>query len=99
MSAGGPVAHPESEVIITTPICAHTLNSRSVIFSADAQIDVIIHEKADEGGQIKAISFDGDDAIILKSQDIVRVTRSDKKMRNLRLEQMSFVEHLGRKMR
>ena len=99
LSAGGPVAHPESEVIITTPICAHTLNSRSVIFSADARIDVIIREKADEAGQIKAISFDGDDAIVLKNGDTVRVTRSEKKMRNLRLEKMSFVEHLGKKMR
>ena len=99
LSAGGPVAHPISEVIITTPICEHTLNSRSVVFSADAQIDVIVREKPDEGAQIKAISFDGADAVVLQNGDIVRVTRSDQKLRKLRLEKMSFVEHLGKKMR
>ena len=99
LSAGGPVAHPVSEVIITTPICEHTLNSRSVVFSADAQIDVIIREKAEEGNIVKAISFDGDNEIILKAGDMVRVTKSEKKLLNLRLDKMSFVEHLGRKMR
>lgn len=99
LSAGGPVAHPVSEVIITTPVCAHTLNSRSVVFSADAMIDVVIKEKEDEGNQVKAISFDGNDYIRLKNGDIVRVCKSEKKLLNLRLERMSFVEHLGRKMR
>ena len=99
LSAGGPVAHPVSEVIITTPVCAHTLNSRSVVFSADAMIDVVIKEKQDERNQVKAISFDGDDYITLQNDDIVRVCKSEKKLLNLRLERMSFVEHLGRKMR
>ena len=99
LSAGGPVAHPVSEIIITTPICEHSLNSRSVVFSADAQIDVIVRSKDDDDNQIKAISFDGDHDIVLENGDIVRVTRSEKKLRILRLDKMSFVEHLGRKMR
>lgn len=99
LSAGGPVAHPVSEVIITTPICEHTLNSRSVVFSADAQIDIIVRQKEDEEKQIKAISFDGGNAIALKNGDIVRITAADKKMLNLRLDKLSFVEHLGKKMR
>lgn len=99
LSAGGPVAHPVSEVIIATPICEHSLNSRSVVFSADAQIDVIVREEQEENRQIHAISFDGDTEVILKNGDMVRVTKSGKKMRNLRLDKMSFVEHLGRKMR
>ena len=99
LSAGGPVAHPVSEVIITTPVCEHSLNSRSVVFSADAQIDVIVREKEEEGNQIKAISFDGNNEIVLENEDVVRVVKSDKKLLNLRLDKMSFVEHLGRKMR
>ncbi|MCF0229317.1 MAG: NAD(+)/NADH kinase, partial [Parasporobacterium sp.] len=97
--AGGPVAHPVSEIIITTPVCEHTLNSRSVVFSADAQIDVVVRDKAEEVRQIIAISFDGDQEIVLKNSDVVRVTKSCKKLRNLRLDEMSFVEHLGKKMR
>lgn len=99
LSAGGPVADPVSEVLITTPICEHSLNSRSVVFSADARIDVIVRNKDDEDRQVKAISFDGDNDIILENGDIVSVTKSDKKLLILRLDRMSFVEHLGRKMR
>ena len=93
------MADPVSEVLITTPICEHSLNSRSVVFSADARIDVIVKNKDDEDRQVKAISFDGDNDIVLEHGDIVSVTKSNKKLLFLRLDKMSFVEHLGRKMR
>ena len=32
LSAGGPIIHPDAEVIAMTPICPHTLSNRSVIF-------------------------------------------------------------------
>ena len=99
LSAGGPVAHPMSEIIITTPICAHTLNSRSVIFSADVQIDVIIKSRDNEGSQKKAVSFDGDKEIILNNEDIIRVTQSEKVLYFLTLDRLSFVENIGKKMR
>ena len=99
LSAGGPVAHPVSEVIIATPICEHTLNSRSVVFSADAVIDVVIQGGQEEQRQVKALSFDGDQEIFLQEGDHVRVCCSEKKLYNLRLDKMSCVEHLGRKMR
>ena len=93
------MAHPVSEVIIATPICEHTLNSRSVVFSADAVIDVVIQGGQEEQRQVKALSFDGDQEIFLQEGDCVRVCCSEKKLYNLRLDKMSFVEHLGRKMR
>ena len=99
LSAGGPVAQPASEIIITTPICEHSLNSRSVVFSADSQIDIVIRKRDDEDRQVKALSFDGDRDIILENGDIVRVVKSEKKLIILQLDKMSFVEHLGRKMR
>ncbi len=99
LSAGGPVAHPVSEVIIATPICEHTLNSRSVVFSADAVIDVVIRARQDDPRQVRAMSFDGGKEILLQEGDRVRVSCSEKKLYNLRLDKMSFVEHLGRKMR
>ena len=99
LSAGGPVAHPISRVIIATPVCEHSLNSRSVVFSSDALIDVVLRKKPEESRQVIAISFDGDREIILKEGDMIRVCCSSKKLYNLRLDKMSFVEHLGRKMR
>lgn len=42
LSAGGPIAVPDSEMILLTPICPHTLNSRSVVLAPDRVIELEI---------------------------------------------------------
>ena len=39
LSAGGPIALPGSRLMIMTPICPHTLNTRSIVLSADDTIE------------------------------------------------------------
>ena len=38
LSAGGPVLSPEVEAIVVTPVCAHSLGSRSLVLSPDDEI-------------------------------------------------------------
>jgi NAD+ kinase len=40
LSAGGPILHPGSGVIVMTPICPHTLSNRAIIFRDDVRIRV-----------------------------------------------------------
>jgi NAD+ kinase len=40
LSAGGPLIHPNAEVIAMTPICPHTLSNRSIIFRHDVRLRV-----------------------------------------------------------
>ncbi|MDE3084227.1 MAG: NAD(+)/NADH kinase [Verrucomicrobiota bacterium] len=40
LSAGGPIIHPEAEVVAMTPICPHTLSNRSIIFRSDVRLRV-----------------------------------------------------------
>jgi NAD+ kinase len=40
LSAGGPLIHPDAEVIAMTPICPHTLSNRSIIFRHDVRLRV-----------------------------------------------------------
>lgn len=40
LSAGGPIIHPNAEVIAMTPICPHTLSNRSIIFRHDVRLRV-----------------------------------------------------------
>jgi NAD+ kinase len=35
MSAGGPIVEPGAQMILLTPICPHTLTTRSIVLSAD----------------------------------------------------------------
>jgi NAD+ kinase len=38
LSAGGPIVEPGSKLFIITPICPHTLNTRSIVLSAEDRI-------------------------------------------------------------
>ena len=41
LSAGGPIAAPDAEVMLLTPISAHTLRARPYVFSSGEVLDVI----------------------------------------------------------
>ncbi len=41
LSAGGPIMHPDAEVIAMTPICPHTLSNRSIIFRQGVKLKVV----------------------------------------------------------
>jgi len=40
LSAGGPLIHPDAEVIAMTPICPNTLSNRSIIFRHDVRLRI-----------------------------------------------------------
>ena len=40
LAAGGPVAHPDARVVLMTPISAHTLTSRSVVFPSGVSLRI-----------------------------------------------------------
>ncbi|MCF0142154.1 MAG: NAD(+)/NADH kinase [Parasporobacterium sp.] len=99
LSAGGPVVHPESEILLATPIAAHTLNSRSIVFTADVEIELKIKRKMRERRQQKVVSFDGEKEILLKDGDTVRVKKAAETVKIIKINKLSFVEIIGKKMR
>lgn len=55
LSAGGPILSPGLEAVIMTPVCPHTIFSRSVVFSKTDEIEVSV----DSPGKEAMISIDG----------------------------------------
>lgn len=55
LSAGGPILHPQNHSIAMTPICAHTLSNRSVIFPDDVQLHIACNDNCYK----PSISIDG----------------------------------------
>jgi len=75
LSAGGPVVEPGADSIIITPICAHTLFSRSIILGKDKKLQV----KLTSGNEKDMLSVDGKTVPIEDpSEYILRVERSEK---------------------
>ncbi len=93
MSAGGPIIDPMSRMMVITPICPHTLNTRSIVISADATVETGIPDDS------STVVFDGRFRFDLKAGDRVNVRSSAKVTRIIKTVQDSFLVVLGKKFR
>ena len=99
LSAGGPVAQPTAEIILATPICAHALNSRSIVFSADVEISLTAKTKTGERDQKTIVSFDGERDIPLSEGDIIKIKKAEKSVKLIKVNDLSFIENISKNMR
>ena len=98
MSAGGPIVKPGAELILLTPICPHTLNTRSIILGADDEIEIEIGQRSAGHEQEVEANYDGNVQFTLKTGDRIRVSRSEVTTSIMKLSEGSFLERLHRKM-
>ena len=98
LSAGGPLVEPAAKLIMLTPICPHSLNQRSIILSPEDTIEIEIPECQEGRSQTVEVNFDGSHMIPLRTGDKIRIARSEKVTEFIKLNQVSFLEVLHRKM-
>lgn len=98
LSAGGPIAAPETELMMITPICPHTFNQRSIILSPQDEIVIEIPAGREGKNQQLEASFDGNGQMLLNTGDVITITKSERKAVFLKLNKISFLEILSRKM-
>lgn len=93
LSAGGPIVNPNVDLLLITPICPHTLHSRSIIISEDEKIRVVI--KADHRDIM--LTMDGQQGFKLQPNDEVIVKKASCYTKLIRLKKRSFYEVLRKK--
>ena len=98
LSAGGPIISPTASMLMLTPICPHTLNSRSIVFSGNDQIRIRIGEGRRGGKDEACVTFDGDTCVQMKTGDYVEIRKSDRVTRIMKINQVSFLEVLRNKL-
>ena len=98
LSAGGPIISPTATMLMLTPICPHTLNSRSIVFSGNDQIRIRIGEGRRGGKDEACVTFDGDTCVQMKTGDYVEIRKSDRVTRIMKINQVSFLEVLRNKL-
>ncbi len=98
MSAGGPIVEPSASIIMLTPICSHTLNTRSIILSSDDEVIIDIPLGRDRAIQSMEASFDGAHNIMLNTGDRIVIRRAAKTTGILKLNTENFLEILHKKM-
>ncbi len=98
LSAGGPIVEPTANIIVITPVCPHTLNTRSIVLSAESRIEVEICRDRHGVDDEKMVSFDGSKNLRLKSNDRIVIEKSDLDTKIVKISKKSFVEILQKKM-
>ncbi|PWM32771.1 MAG: NAD(+) kinase [Clostridiales bacterium] len=98
MSAGGPIVEPGAKLILLTPICPHTLQTRSVILRAEDEIAIRVKERGGREKQDMEACFDGSKNLSLRPGDEVRISRSPRVTPIIKLSEASFLEVLHRKL-
>lgn len=98
MSAGGPIVDPKSNMLLLTPINAHNLNSKSIVLEADDTIEIEVGQRRTQQDEMAGVSFDGDSLIKLGVGERVLISKSDSVTKICKINRMSFLEILRRKM-
>ena len=98
MSAGGPIVEPGAKLLVITPICPHTLNTRSVVLSGEDEVVVEMAAWKKDVLFRAEVNFDGGHAAMLRMGDRIRVARSQRTVKIVKISQVSFLEALHKKM-
>lgn len=90
LSAGGPIASPGAQVMLLTPICAHTLRARPYVFAAEERLEI-----SSEGQTVIAI----DGAEVSRGRNCsVQVYRAPFRARFIKISHRSFYQRLNSKL-
>lgn len=98
LSAGGPIVEPVARILLMTPICPHTMHSRSIVLSSEDEIGISVGADREGRQQIVEVAFDGGHHVELTTGDQIMIRRSGKVTRIIRLNEESFLEILHKKM-
>jgi len=98
MSAGGPIVHPNASLIAITPICAHTMNIRTVVVGPDDIVEFVIGQGREEDIICADVTSDGGIGLSMYTGDRIRVTKAGYCVKLIKLEETSFLQTLNRKM-
>lgn len=86
LSAGGPIVSPEVEAMVLTPICPHTLATRSIVVPPHEEVRIDLVGR-DEGTML---TVDGQEGTPLGSGDSIHVAAAPERTRLVRLYSRKF---------
>lgn len=95
LAAGGPIISPGSNVFVMTPICAHALSNRSIVFSDQEVIEILPRRHRDE----IVVTVDGHTARELAPDARLKIERSEHDVALVTFPGHSFYETLQKKLR
>ena len=98
LSAGGPVMVPDTEATVITPICAHSLNKRSLVVSAMDRIVLELGQTKDFQEDEAVLGVDGRTVRGLSTGERLEVLVPEDQTRIVKLSGVSFYKKMRDKL-
>ena len=95
LSAGGPVVDTAIESLILTPICTHSLFTRSMIFQSDSVINLRV---TNPEISLPVFTCDGNAGITLEENDTLEIKKSDRVTKLIKIKSDSFADIFSQKL-
>lgn len=92
LSAGGPIVDPCVESIILTPVCSHSVLSRSIILGGGSVLQ-LLHDNSGEA----ILSCDGQSPFDIPEGAVVCVQRSEEYASFVKVKKDTFIDILNKK--
>ncbi len=95
LSAGGPIVSPDNDLMIATPICPHSIKSRSMIINSSSKVTVGLDP---DYNATAFISIDGRENIVVSAADSIIIEKAAYTTKLLRVTEKSFYSILQQKL-
>jgi NAD+ kinase len=95
LSAGGPIIAPDASSFCVTPVCSHSFRDRPIVFSDSAVLEI---KNICDREPYLYLSIDGRINIRVMKNQIVRISKSEKIARLVRIKEHNFYSDLCNKL-
>ncbi|KOA20933.1 NAD kinase [Clostridium homopropionicum DSM 5847] len=93
LSAGGPIIYPTLEIMSLTPICPHSLHSRSIILESNSEICI----KVDSKNERFFLTLDGQESVKPEQCEMIMVKKYDCKCKLIKINGYNYFQVLHKK--
>ncbi len=95
LSAGGPIIYPNLDVIAVTPICPHSLFSRSLIIPHSSELKITLEPCCEN----VMLTSDGQSIYKLSSCDVILINKKDFRAKFIKISGRGYYQTLHEKLR
>jgi NAD+ kinase len=96
LSLGGPILHPGLPAMILTPIAAHSFTQKPIVLPSDRRIKLLV--QANHRRESIYLTLDGQIGFSLIHGDVVKIKRSTKTLRLIRMSEHGYFKTLRNKL-
>lgn len=93
MSAGGPLIQPKAKMLMITPICPHTVNSRSILLDYEDEINIEMTDNK-KLGEYRTLAYDGETSCPLKEGNRIVIRRFPESAIFIKTNKISFLQKI-----